>query len=434
MLDLRYVTENLAEVRTRLAMRGKAPSSLDALEALASTRKTAITETEALRAERNEASKAMASLDKKSDAFAAQRASLKELGTRIKELEATMKTAEADVSALILELPNLPHETTPTGTSEADNVEVRVFGDKPAIEAPKAHDELGVALGILDFERAAKISGARFTVLKGAAARLSRALISFMVDLHTAEHGYEELWPPAIVRDSALLGTGQLPKFEADVFRAERHYDESDESERVRHYLSPTAEVQVTNYRANEIFDADALPTSYCAYAPCFRSEAGSYGKDTRGLIRQHQFDKVELVHFVRPEDGEAMLDRLVGHAETVLQRLGLHYRVVQLCAGDMGFAAQKAFDIEVWLPAQNAYREISSCSWFGDFQARRAKIRYRPGANDKPKFVHTLNGSGLAVGRTLVAILEQYQEPDGSVRVPEALQPYTGGLTHIRA
>ena len=310
---------------------------------------------------------------------------------------------------------------------------VRTWGEKPPMSfEPRAHDDLGVALGILDFERAAKISGARFTVLRGAGARLERALISFMLDLHTDEHGYEELWPPAIVRDSALRGTGQLPKFAADVFSAVRQYAEDDQTERVQHYLSPTAEVQVTNFHADEIFEPGQLPHCYAAYSACFRSEAGSYGKDTRGLIRQHQFDKVELVHFCRPEEGEATLERLVGHAETVLQRLGLHYRVVQLCSGDMGFVAQKAYDLEVWLPAQGAYREISSCSWFGDFQSRRARIRYRPAAGEKPQLAHTLNGSGLALGRTLVAILEQYQREDGSVVVPEALRPYAGGLELI--
>ena len=435
MLDLRTLSENFADARARLATRGEAGlESLDALEKLDIARREAIAETESLRAQRNEASKAMASLDKSSDAFTQQRVALKGLSTRVKELDQKLKDVQSEVERYSLDLPNLPHASTPVGSSEADNPVVSVWGDKPVVEAPKPHDELGVALNILDFERGAKISGARFTVLRGAGARLERALISFMLDLHTTEHGYEEMWPPAIVRAASLRGTGQLPKFEADVFRVDRQYDNDDKSERVHQYLSPTAEVQVTNFHADEIFAFGALPVSYAAYAPCFRSEAGSYGRDTRGLIRQHQFDKVELVHFAHPDVAEATLDRLVKHAATVLERLGLHHRVIQLCTADMGFAAQKAFDIAVWLPAQDAYREISSCSWFGDFQARRAKIRFRPEVGAKPQLVHTLNGSGLAVGRTLVAILEQGQQPDGSVLVPEALRPYMGGLERITA
>ena len=434
MLDLRYVTENLEEARRRLATRGAAAAEgLDRLAELDEERRAAITEVETLRAERNEASKAMASVDKASAEFADKRAALKELGNRIKELEVSLDRVKAEVESLVQGLPNLPHESAPVGAGEDDNRVVRTWGERPSFAfAPKPHDELGVALGILDFERAAKVSGARFSILRGAGARLERGLVSFMLDLHVTEHGYEELWPPAIVRDAALFGTGQLPKFEADVFQAVRQYAEDDQTERVRHFLSPTAEVQITNFHADEIFEPDALPRSYCAYTPCFRSEAGSYGKDTRGLIRQHQFDKVELVHFCRPERALEVHERLVGHAEAVLQRLGLHHRVIELCTGDMSFAAQKCFDIEVWLPGQGAYREISSCSWFGDFQARRAKIRYRPAVNEKPRLVHTLNGSGLAIGRTLVAILEQFQERDGSVRVPEALRPYMGGLERI--
>ncbi|HJL14476.1 MAG TPA: serine--tRNA ligase [Sandaracinaceae bacterium LLY-WYZ-13_1] len=431
MLDLRDVTENLDEVRTRLATRGDGGlESLDRLAALDERRRASIAEVEKLRAERNDASKAMASLDKASEEFAAKRTALKELGGRIKELEAALDEVKGELDAIVLSLPNLPHGSVPEGESEADNPVVRTWGEAPSFDfAPKAHDELGVALGILDFERAAKISGARFAVLRGAGARLERGLIGFMLDLHTGAHGYEELWPPALVRDAALMGTGQLPKFEADVFRAVRHYEEGDEAERLHHYLSPTAEVQITNYHREEIFEPEALPVAYCAYTPCFRSEAGSYGKDTRGLIRQHQFDKVELVHFCRPEEALDRHEALVGHAEKVLQELGLHYRVVELCTADLGFAAKKCFDLEVWLPGQDAYREISSCSWFGDFQARRAKIRHRPEAGAKPQLVHTLNGSGLAVGRTLVAILEQYQREDGTVVVPEKLRPHLGGL-----
>jgi seryl-tRNA synthetase len=434
MLDLRFVTENLDEVRRVLATRGGAGiASLDRMAALAEQRRAAIGEVESLRAEKNAASAAMAKLDKKSDEFAQKRDALKELGNRVKELEASQNGIETELNELVLDLPNLPHESTPIGNSEADNPVVRTWGEKPAMGfEPKEHVELGTSLEILDFERAAKISGARFTILRGAGARLERALISFMLDLHTAEHGYVELWPPAIVKDTALLGTGQLPKFESDLFHVGRQYAEGDDAERVRHFLSPTAEVQVTNYHADEIFEAGELPRAYCAYTQCFRSEAGSYGKDTRGLIRNHQFDKVELVHFVREDQGLERLELLTSHAEKVLQQLGLHYRVISLCTGDLGNGSKKTYDLEVWLPGQDAYREISSCSWFGDFQTRRAKIRYRPEPGAKPRLAHTLNGSGLAVGRTLVAILEQYQEADGSVVVPEALRPYTRGLERI--
>jgi seryl-tRNA synthetase len=320
-------------------------------------------------------------------------------------------------------------------------VELRSWGEKPALgDDAKDHIELGTSLGILDFERAAKLSGSRFVVLKGAGARLERALLSFMLDLHGDEHGYTEVWPPALVLDSALRGTGQLPKFAADVFRIASDWDEDDDGQTERRdlYLIPTAEVPVTNLHAGEIIEAVELPIRYCAYTPCFRSEAGSHGRDTRGMIRQHQFDKVELVRFEHPDRAEAAHEELTGHAEAVMQKLGLHYRVVELCAGDLGFAAKRCFDLEVWLPGQQAYREISSCSWFGDFQARRAKIRFRPEQTPggkgkaKPQMLHTLNGSGLAIGRCLIAILEQYQQPDGSVRVPEALQPYMGGMQVI--
>ena len=435
MLDLRYVTENLDEVRRVLATRGSAGiASLDRMASLADQRRAAIGEVEALRAERNSASTAMATLDKKSAEFAEKRDALKALGNRVKELEAAQKTIETELDELVLDLPNLPHESTPVGKSEADNPVVRTWGEKPVLDfEPKDHVELGTSLGILDFERAAKISGARFTILRGAGARLERALISFMLDLHTAEHGYEELWPPAIVKDTALLGTGQLPKFESDVFHVVRQYAEGDDAERVRLFLSPTAEVQITNYHSGEIFDAGELPRAYCAYTQCFRSEAGSYGKDTRGLIRNHQFDKVELVHFVRDDEGLERLELLTSHAEKILQQLGLHYRAISLCTGDLGFGSKKTYDLEVWLPGQSAYREISSCSWFGDFQARRAKIRYRAEPGGKPRLAHTLNGSGLAVGRTLVAILEQYQQADGSIVVPGVLRQYTRGLELIR-
>jgi seryl-tRNA synthetase len=441
MLDLRWVTENLDEARAMLARRGpNAARSLDRIAELAPQRRHAITEVERLRAERNDASAAMAKIaDKKSAEFAEKRDSLRTLGDRIKELEATSARVEAELSELLLHVPNVPHESTPDGADETANVVVKTWGDRPALGfAPRDHHDLGVALGILDFARAAKISGARFTVLVGAGARLERALLQLMMDLHAQDHGYTELWPPAMVLASAMRGTGQLPKFADDMFRTQRAELGPDASPEEREanvlYLAPTAEVPVTNFHADEIFEPGELPRAYCAYTPCFRAEAGTYGKDTRGLIRQHQFDKVELVRFCEPEQALEQLELLRGHAERVLEVLGLHYRTVQLCAGDLGNGARKCYDLEVWLPGQDAYREISSCSWFGDFQARRAKIRFRAEPKGKPQLAHTLNGSGLAIGRTLVAILEQGQQADGSVVIPPALRPYMGGLERIAA
>jgi seryl-tRNA synthetase len=438
MLDLRWVTENLDEARVMLARRGpSAAATLDRIAALAPQRSRAITELEQLRATRNEASAAMAKLDKKSEEFAARRDALRTSGDRVKELEVLSRTLEDEVAELLLEVPNVPHESTPDGRGEHDNVVVKVWGDRPAFGfAPKDHPDLGVALGILDFERAAKISGARFTVLVGAGARLERALLQLMMDRHADHHGYTEVWPPAMVLRSAMRGTGQLPKFASDMFRTERAALSADvspeEAEANELWLAPTAEVPVTNLHSDEIFEPGELPRAYAAYTPCFRAEAGSYGRDTRGLIRQHQFDKVELVRFCRPDDGLAQLELLRGHAERVLEVLGLHYRTVALCAGDLGANARKCYDLEVFLPGQDAYREISSCSWFGDFQARRARIRHREEPKGKPSLVNTLNGSGLALGRTLVAVLEQYQQDDGSVVVPTALRPYMGGLERI--
>ena len=357
-------------------------------------------------------------------AFQARRDELKALSTEVKELEARLSETEAEMEQRLLEVPNIPHASSPVGQSEADNPVVRTWGEKPGFDfEPLPHWDIGTALGILDFERAAKISGARFAVLWGMGARLERALIAFMLDLHTREHGYTEVYPPFLVKAEALRGTSQLPKFEDDLFKTRR----SGEDDPSPLYLIPTAEVPVTNLHADEILDGARLPIAYTAYTPCFRSEAGSYGKDVRGLIRQHQFDKVEMVRFAKPESSLEELELLTGHAEKVLQRLGLHYRVVELCTADLGFASMKTYDLEVWLPSQNAYREISSCSCFGDFQARRARIRYRPEAKAKPRLLHTLNGSGLAVGRTLVAILEQYQHEDGSVTIPEPLRPFMG-------
>jgi seryl-tRNA synthetase len=372
------------------------------------------------------ANNTMAKLDKKGPEFAAAREELKALSAKIKEGEDQFTQIEQQCELELLALPNAPHSSVPDGTSDADNPVLHTWGTKPAFAfKPEAHWDIGPKLGILDAEAGAKVSGARFTVLRGAASRLTRGLINFMIDLHV-QHGYDEVWPPAVVRRASLRGTGQLPKFEADLFRlaiptGPDHVADNDL------FLSPTAEVQVTNLYADHIFEPGELPRRFTAYSPCFRAEAGSGGKDTRGLIRQHQFDKVELVKFVEPEHSYAELEALRQDAERVLQTLGLHYRVVTLCAGDLGFAAAKTYDLEVWLPGQDAYREISSCSNFEDFQARRAKIRYRTEPKAKPRPVHTLNGSGIAIGRTIVAILEQFQQQDGSVIVPAALRPYVG-------
>ena len=360
--------------------------------------------------------------DEEVEAFLAEN---QRLTTEAKSMEGELAGLVQEQNDFLLQLPNAPHETTPDGQSAEDNALVRVWGEKPAFDfEPKAHDELGEALNILDMKRAVKIAGARFALFRGAGARLERALINFMLDLHTNEHGYTEWLPPFMVNPEAMTGTGQLPKFEEDLFRVDDG----------KFYLIPTAEVPVTNIHREEILGGEDLPLKYTAYTPCFRSEAGSYGQDTRGLIRQHQFNKVELVKFSRPETSYEELESLTADAEEVLKRLGLHFRVVTLCAGDLGFSAAKTYDIEVWVPSQNTYREISSCSNFEDFQARRAGIRFRPGAGAKPEFLHTLNGSGLAVGRTFVAILENFQRADGSVIIPEALRSYMGGAASIPA
>lgn len=425
MLDARYVADNLEEVRAALARRSpEAAETVNAIATLSDERRQLTTEVEKLQAERNRANQEMSKLARggDKDAFAQRRDELKTLASSIKDLEVKQQSVIERMQTLLLDVPNLPHASAPDGHSEEDNAFVREWGEKPKFDfEPKAHWDVGQDLGILDFERAAKLSGARFAVLWGAGARLERALVSFMLDLHTREHGYREVYTPFLVRQAALLGTGQLPKFEDDLFKT--YKKDADDNEPL--YLVPTAEVPVTNLHADEILEGETLPVAYAAYTPCFRSEAGSHGKDVRGLIRQHQFDKVEMVRFCAPEDSAEEHEKLTGHAEAVLQRLGLHYRVVELCAGDLGFPAAKCFDLEVWLPGQSAYREISSCSLFLDYQARRAKIRYRPGPKAKPKLLHTINGSGLAVGRTVVAILEQHQQADGSVLIPEPLQPF---------
>jgi seryl-tRNA synthetase len=431
MLDPRHVADHFDEVHAALARRSAAAAeSLLPLRSIVDRRRQLIRSTEAKQAERNRANEAMAQLAKGPDkaAFAERRDQLKTLSQEVKDLEAQLTAIDQELETLLLGIPNTPLTSVPSGGGSDENPVLRSWGDKPGFSfEPKPHWEIGEALGILDFERAAKLSGARFSVLWGLGAKLERAVTHFMLDLHTREHGYTEVWPPLLVRSEALRGTGQLPKFEQDLFKTKRTSEDDSPL-----YLVPTAEVPVTNLHANEILDGAALPLAYTAYTPCFRSEAGSYGKDVRGLIRQHQFDKVELVRFTTPETSLDELEKLTGHAEEVLKRLNLHYRVVALCAGDLGASSAKTYDLEVWLPAQQAYREISSCSVFTDYQARRAQIRYRPQptaaeAKAKPRLVHTLNGSGLAVGRTVVAILEQCQQADGSVLIPKALQSFMG-------
>ncbi|MBN1612808.1 MAG: serine--tRNA ligase [Polyangiaceae bacterium] len=427
MLDPRHVADHLEEVRAALARRSPgAAATLDGIAGLVAQRRDLIGRTEALQAQRNAANAEMSRLAKGPDkaAFQARREELRALTEQVKKLEAELDQVVVAMQDELLAVPNIPHESVPLGQSEEQNTVVRVWGEPPVFDfEPCAHWDIGDRLQILDFERAAKLSGARFAVLWRAGARLERALTAFMLDMHTREHGYSEVYPPFLVRAEALRGTGQLPKFEADLFKTYRQ--EGDESGAL--YLVPTAEVPLTNLHADEILGAEQLPVAYTAFTPCFRSEAGSHGKDVRGLIRQHQFDKVELVRLVAPDRGLDELEVLTRHAEAVLQRLGLHYRVSALCTGDLGASSAKTYDLEVWLPSQRLYREISSCSWCGDYQARRAKIRYRPEPKGKPQLLHTLNGSGLAVGRTMIAVLEQHQQADGSVVIPEALRPWMG-------
>ncbi|MGA6826106.1 serine--tRNA ligase [Nitrospira sp. NS4] len=426
MYDLRQLRDNLESIRERLGRRGS-DVPWEAMKKLVEERRSMTTQVEQLRHDLKKGSDDVARLKREKQPADDAVAAMKRLGDRIREIETGLRSVEESLADLNLRIPNIPHESVPAGQDAADNVEIRRWGTYPAFSfAPKPHWDLGEALGILDFDRAAKLAGARFAVMLGAGARLERALINYMLDRHTTQHGYREILPPLLVNRTTMTGTGQLPKFEEDLFRLK------DED----YFLIPTAEVPVTNLHRDELLDEETLPIRYTAYTPCFRREAGSYGKDTRGLIRLHQFNKVELVCFCSPENSHAELERLTGHAESILQGLGLPYRVVTLCTGDMGFSSAKTYDIEVWLPSQQQYREISSCSNFEAFQSRRANIRYRTKGNkkeSKTEFVHTLNGSGLAVGRTLLAILENYQREDGSITIPEPLRPYMGGLDCIR-
>ncbi|PWB42930.1 MAG: serine--tRNA ligase [Candidatus Methylomirabilota bacterium] len=423
MLDLRYIRDNVELARERLAARGAAPFILEEFIQLDAERRATLAEAERLRQRRNELSKQVAELKRQGQDASDVIAQVAGDAPLLDGLEKQLKEQETILQDAALFLPNLPHDSVPIGKSAEDNVEIRRWGSPRRFDfEPKSHWELGEALGILDFERAAAIAQSRFAVLKGAGARLERALIDFMLDLHGKEHGYTEILPPLLVNADAMRGTGQLPKFGEELFKTK------DEGL----YMIPTAEVPVTNLHREEILPPGTLPLSYVAYSPCFRREAGSYGKDTRGLMRQHQFNKVELVKLVEPERSYETLEEMTRHAEAVLQRLGLPYRVVALCTADLGFAAAKTYDIELWIPSQGTYREVSSLSNCEAFQARRANIRYRPASKATAQFVHTLNGSGVAVGRTWLAILENFQEADGSVVVPEALRPYMDGLERI--
>jgi seryl-tRNA synthetase len=416
MLELRFIRENSALVKQKMEYRGLDSSRIDQFISIDEDRRYLLSEVEGLRNKRKIVSQEIAQLkSQKLDADTLMQ-DMRDVGATIKELEKKLFAAESSLQDIVMEIPNLCQDSVPFGKDDSDNVEFRTFGTIPEFSfTPKPHWEIGALMDIIDFDRAAKLSGARFAVLKGLGSRLERVLINFMLDLHTQKHGYQEVLPPFLVNAATMTATGQLPKFKEDLFKAEG-WDL---------YLIPTAEVPVTNLHRDETLSPKDLPVKYTAYTPCFRSEAGSYGKDTRGLVRQHQFDKVELVKFTTPESSEQELELLLADAEEVLQLLKLPYRVVTLCSGDLGFSACKTYDLEVWMPAQNTYREISSCSNFGNFQARRGGIRYRPEGSNKSALVHTLNGSGLAVGRTLAAILENYQQEDGTFTLPEALSPY---------
>lgn len=424
MLDIKDIRKRPEHYEQVLASRGQ-HDILSGLLRLDANRRALIVESDELRHSKSVAEKGMRTADKSGPEFAEFRDQMRDVAKRIKEVTEQLKVVEQELNAVLLTIPNAPHEAVPDGSDESSNEVVHEWGQKPAFDfEPRPHWDVAGDLGLLDFEAAAKISGARFAVYRGALARLERALISYMLDQHTDKHGYIEVLPPYLVHPRAMFGTGQFPKFADDAYVLEK-----DEL-----VLIPTAEVPLTNIHRDEILEAAELPIRYTAFTPCFRREAGAYGRDTRGLIRQHQFQKVELVQFVEPELSDAALESLTSHAEEILRALGLHYRRVNLCAGDLGFSARQTFDLEVWLPSQEAYREISSCSNFGDFQARRAAIRYRAVDEKKPQLVHTINGSGLAVGRTVVAILENFQREDGTVAIPEVLQPYMGGMTALVA
>lgn len=425
MLDPRLLRVNFEEVKRRLETRGGDFSYLDEFPQLDERRRQIIGEVEELKAKRNSISKLIGQYKREKKDAQELMDQMAINNERIKELDAELKNVESKITEILLNTPNLPHESVPRGTSDEDNVEIRRFGEPTRFAfEPKPHWELAAELDLIDFERAGKISGSRFAVYKGLGAKLERALINFMLDVHTEQNGYFEILPPVIVNRDSMTGTGQLPKFEEDAFKL---YNNPN------YFLIPTAEVPVTNLHRDEILNADQLPISYCAYSACFRAEAGAAGRDTRGIIRQHQFNKVELVKFTKPEESYDELEKLTRDAEKILQLLGLPYRVVVLSTGDLGFSAAKTYDLEVWLPSYNSYKEISSCSNFEDYQARRANIRFRRSPKDKPEFVHTLNGSGIAVGRTWAAIVENYQQEDGSILVPEVLRPYMGGIEVIK-
>ncbi len=438
MLDLSFVRANLKLVEEKLRARGGDPAGLlGEFSELDARRRQAITQVETLKAERNKLSEEIGKRKRTGEDASALLDRVPELKDQIERQEREAEAEEIELRTILQGIPNLPHDSVPMGKSEAENVEVRSWGVKPEFSfVPKPHWELGESLGVLDFERGAKLSGARFTVYWDQGARLERALANFMLDVHTAEHGYTEVLPPFMVSSKSLFGTGQLPKFAEDLFQCQGGSEPEFKPGEYRdndHWLIPTSEVPLTNLYRDEVMDEAELPRSLTAYTPCFRSEAGSYGRDVRGIIRQHQFQKVELVKMTRPEESYAEHEKLTANAETILQKLGLPYRTMLLCTGDMGFSAAKTYDIEVWLPGQGLYREISSCSNCEAFQARRANIRYRPQGKGKTEFVHTLNGSGLAVGRTWVAIVENYQQADGTVKVPDVLVPYMGGATEMK-
>lgn len=423
MLDVKLLRNNFEEVKQKLQNRGEDLGEFEKFGELDKRRRTLIVETEALKSQRNEVSQEIAKLKREKQDADAKIEEMRVVGDRIKTLDIELREIDEKLDTILMSIPNIPHESTPVGESEDDNVEIRKWGEVREFDfEPKAHWDLGTDLDILDFENAAKVTGSRFVFYKKLGARLERALINFMMDLHSNEHGYEEMLPPYMVNRASMTGTGQLPKFEEDAFLIEAE----------DYFLIPTAEVPVTNYHREDILKAEDLPRKYTAFSACFRSEAGSAGRDTRGLIRQHQFNKVELVQFVKPEDSYAALEKLTGNAEEVLRRLELPYRVLSMCTADLGFTAAKKYDLEVWIPSYDSYREISSCSNFESFQARRANIRFRREPGSKPEYVHTLNGSGLALGRTVAAILENYQEADGSVRIPKVLQGYMGGIEKI--